>query len=55
MKISVVIPVYNVQSYLVQCINSVVKQSYQNIEIILIDEENIDNVLMTYRSTKKGK
>ena len=41
--ISVIIPVYNVEEYLEQCLNSVLKQTYKNIEIILIDDGSKDN------------
>ena len=33
-KISIIIPVYNVESYLDECIQSVIKQSYTNLEIL---------------------
>ena len=36
--ISIIIPVYNVEKYLKKCINSVINQSYKNIEILLIDD-----------------
>jgi len=40
--ISVVIPIYNVEQYLSKCIESVQKQTYRNIEIILVDDESPD-------------
>ena len=41
--ISVIIPVYNVQAYLVRCVDSVINQSYDNLEIILVDDGSSDN------------
>lgn len=43
MKISFIIPVYNVQKYIHQCVDSLLKQSYQNIEILLIDDGSTDS------------
>ena len=40
--ISVVIPVYNVQKYLEECLDSVIGQTYKNIEILLIDDGSTD-------------
>lgn len=40
--ISVIIPIYNVQKYLTQCLDSVVNQTYKNLEIILINDGSTD-------------
>lgn len=40
---SAVIPVYNIESYLRECIESIVDQTYKNIEIILVDDGSTDN------------
>lgn len=45
MKLSVIIPVYNVESYLERCINSILKQNYNDYEIILINDGSTDNSL----------
>ena len=41
--ISVIIPVYNVDKYLPKCIDSIINQTYKNLEIILIDDGSTDS------------
>lgn len=41
--VSIIVPVYKVERYLSDCIESLIGQTYQNIEIILIDDESPDN------------
>lgn len=41
--ISIIVPVYNVENYLRKCLDSIVNQTYKNLEIILIDDGSDDN------------
>lgn len=41
-KISVIVPLYNVESYLERCLDSIISQTYKNLEIILVDDGSTD-------------
>ena len=42
-EISVIVPVYNVEKYLCQCVESILSQTYRNFELLLIDDGSKDN------------
>ena len=44
-KVSLIVPVYNVAEYLPSCLNALIRQTYKNIEIILINDGSNDNSL----------
>lgn len=41
--ISVIVPVYKVEEYLDECVRSIIEQTYQNLEIILVDDGSPDS------------
>ncbi len=43
--ISIVVPIYNVENYLRQCLDSILNQTYQNFECLLINDGSPDNSL----------
>ena len=66
-RISVVVPVYNVEQYLEKCVNSIINQTYKNLEISLVDDgdtdksgklcdelANLDNRIMVYHKKNGG-
>ena len=42
MKLSVIVPVYNVENYLADCVDSILNQTMQDIEILLVDDGSKD-------------
>lgn len=43
MKISVIVPVYNAERYLEECVRSILQQTYTNFELLLVDDGSTDN------------
>lgn len=41
--ISVIVPVYNVEKYINRCLDSIISQTYKNLEIILVNDGSTDN------------
>lgn len=52
-KVSVIVPVYNVEKYLDKCMNSLVNQTLEDIEIIVINDGSTDNSLKILNKYKK--
>ena len=51
--ISIIVPVYNVERYLPECLESLINQTYPNLEIILVDDGSTDNCPRILDSYKK--
>lgn len=51
-KVSVIIPVHNSEKYIQECINSVINQTYKNLEIIIIDDKSTDNSVNIIKNIK---
>ena len=52
-KVSVIVPVYNTEKYLKQCLNSILNQTLQNIELICVDDESTDSSLEILKKYKE--
>ena len=56
-KVSVIIPVYNAEAYLRQCLDSVVNQTLREIEIVCVDDGSTDEsaeILKEYAATRSA-
>ena len=52
-KISVIVPIYNAELYLEECIESVLNQTLRDIELLLIDDGSTDNSFLICEKYKK--
>jgi len=52
-KVSIILPIYNVEPYIEQCLDSVINQTYKNIEIICIDDCGSDNSIKIVEKYKE--
>ncbi|MGC4387240.1 glycosyltransferase, partial [Streptococcus suis] len=42
-KVSIIVPIFNTEKYLRECLDSIISQSYTNLEILLIDDGSSDS------------
>ena len=52
-KISVIVPCYNVEDYLKECLDSIINQTFKDIEIICINDGSTDNTLEVLKESRK--
>ena len=55
MKVSVIVPVYNSEKYLKRCLDSIIAQTYNNLEIIIVNDGSTDNSTDIIREYKKKR
>ena len=52
-QVSVIIPAYNAEKYIEECVLSVLKQNYQNLEIIVVNDGSSDSTLSILMNMQK--
>ena len=53
LKVSIIVPAYNVESYISRCLDSLIKQTLKDLEIIVIDDGSMDRTLEVIKAYKK--
>ena len=53
--LSIIVPVYNVGSFLPKCINSIISQTFTDFELILVDDGSTDNSVEIVRQVGRRK
>lgn len=51
--ISVIVPIYNVQNYIAECLESIISQTYRDLEIICVDDCGLDNSISIVKKYMK--
>ena len=54
MKVSIIVPAYNAEKYIEKCLNSIIQQTYQNLEIIVLNDGSIDNTVNIVKELAKN-
>lgn len=54
-KVSIIVPLYNCEKYITQCLDSIFAQTYKNIEVFCIDNESKDNSYNIIKDLKQNK
>ena len=54
-KVSVIVPVYNVEKYLRQCLDSIINQTLKEIEIICVNDGSTDNSLQILKELRSKR
>lgn len=54
-KVSVIVPVYNTEKYIRKCVDSIINQTYSNLEIILVNDGSTDNSLSIINEYKDSR